>query len=80
MVLTWLNFSWGKAIAWPECTGALRPPNFSRIEHFVDRIELVQGDLLDQNSLADIVKRIAPDEIYNLAAQSFVPVSWNSRS
>ncbi len=51
-------------------------PNFSRIEHFVDRIELVQGDLLDQNSLADIVKRIAPDEIYNLAAQSFVPVSW----
>ncbi len=51
-------------------------PNFWRIEALLDHIELVQGDLLDQNSLADIIKRTQPDEIYNLAAQSFVPVSW----
>jgi len=51
-------------------------PNFQRIEHLLDEIELVQGDLLDQNSLADVVKRVKPDEIYNFAAQSFVPVSW----
>lgn len=51
-------------------------PNFQRIEHILDDLELVQGDLLDQNSLADVVKRVKPDEIYNLAAQSFVPVSW----
>ncbi len=47
-----------------------------RIAHLLDRIELVQGDLLDQLSLIDIVKRYQPDEIYNLAAQSFVPTSW----
>lgn len=51
-------------------------PNFQRIEHIIDHVELVHGDLLDQNSLADVVKRVKPDEIYNLAAQSFVPVSW----
>ncbi len=47
-----------------------------RIAHLLDRIELVQGDLLDQLSLIDIVKRYQPDEVYNLAAQSFVPTSW----
>lgn len=51
--------------------------NFQRIEHFQDRIELVEGDLLDQNSLADIIKRTEPAEVYNLAAQSFVPTSWD---
>ena len=48
-----------------------------RIEHIIDRIELIQGDLLDQASLTYAVREIAPDEVYNLAAQSFVPTSWN---
>lgn len=47
-----------------------------RIAHLLDDIELVNGDLLDQNSLIDIVHRFQPDEVYNLAAQSFVPTSW----
>ncbi len=50
--------------------------NFDRISHIQDRIELAQGDLLDQVSLVDIMKEHRPDEIYNLAAQSFVPTSW----
>ena len=50
--------------------------NFERIEHIKDKIELRQGDLLDQLSLIDLVKDVQPDEIYNLAAQSFVPTSW----
>jgi len=47
-----------------------------RIEHIVDRIEIVSGDLLDQSSMTKIVADIRPAEIYNLAAQSFVPASW----
>ncbi|MDI3341296.1 MAG: GDP-mannose 4,6-dehydratase [Sphaerobacter sp.] len=47
-----------------------------RIAHLLDRIELVQGDLLDQLSLIDLVRHYQPDEVYNLAAQSFVPTSW----
>jgi len=50
--------------------------NFGRIEHIQDRVTLVHGDLLDQTSLIDIMREHGPDEIYNLAAQSFVPVSW----
>jgi GDPmannose 4,6-dehydratase len=50
--------------------------NFARIEHARDRLELYQGDLLDQVSLAGILAKSQPDEIYNLAAQSFVPTSW----
>ena len=50
--------------------------NFERIAHIRDRIELRQADLLDQLSLIDLVRTVAPDEIYNLAAQSFVPTSW----
>ena len=49
---------------------------FERIGHILDRIELVSADLLDQHSLVDAVKEAAPDEIYNLAAQSFVQTSW----
>jgi GDPmannose 4,6-dehydratase len=49
---------------------------FGRIEHIQDRIALAHGDLLDQTSLNDIMSEYKPDEIYNLAAQSFVPVSW----
>jgi GDPmannose 4,6-dehydratase len=47
-----------------------------RIEHLRDQIELFQADLLDQTSIAHLLRRIQPDEIYNLAAMSFVPTSW----
>lgn len=50
--------------------------NFDRIEHIRDRIILRQGDLLDQLSLVSLIDEAKPDEIYNLAAQSFVPTSW----
>jgi len=50
--------------------------NFERIKHIQDRIELISGDLLDQNSLMNAIKESTPDEIYNLASQSFVPASW----
>lgn len=50
---------------------------FDRIERLLDEIELVEGDLTDQTSLDHIVQSVQPDEVYNLAAQSFVPVSWN---
>ncbi len=49
----------------------------SRIEHLRNRIELGSADLLDQTSLLTLVSRYQPDEVYNLAAQSFVPTSWN---
>ena len=48
-----------------------------RIAHLVGRLELVQGDLLDQASLVEALRDVEPDEVYNLAAQSFVPTSWN---
>src|SRR5579875_2410007 len=47
-----------------------------RIHHLVDDISFVSGDLLDQTSITSIVRDVRPDEIYNLAAQSFVPTSW----
>jgi GDPmannose 4,6-dehydratase len=50
--------------------------NFERIAHFQDEITLVQGDLHDQSSLVSILEEFEPDEVYNLAAQSFVPTSW----
>jgi GDPmannose 4,6-dehydratase len=49
---------------------------FERIEHLRDRITLHQGDLLDQRSLVDALRASRPDEVYNLAAMSFVAVSW----
>jgi GDPmannose 4,6-dehydratase len=51
--------------------------NFDRIRDIQDKITLAQGDLLDQVSLVDIMKQHQPDEVYNLAAQSFVPTSWS---
>lgn len=48
-----------------------------RIETFVEQISLVEGDLTDQSSLDSVIHDVQPDEIYNLAAQSFVPASWN---
>jgi len=50
--------------------------NFDRIKHIQDKIEVVQGDLLDQMSLIDLLREHRPHEVYNLAAQSFVPTSW----
>ncbi len=50
--------------------------NFERIEHLKDRLTLIQADLLDQLSLISAIEQAEPDEVYNLAAQSFVPTSW----
>jgi len=50
--------------------------NFERLQHIQDRIHTISGDLLDQNSLLEAVRTVQPDEVYNLAAQSFVPTSW----
>jgi GDPmannose 4,6-dehydratase len=50
---------------------------FDRIEQLRDRVELIQGDLADQTSLDGAVAEVKPTEVYNLAAQSFVPTSWN---
>ncbi len=49
---------------------------FERIQHIIDKVTLVQGDLLDQYSLVSVLKEAKPQEVYNLAAQSFVPTSW----
>lgn len=51
--------------------------NTSRIDQIMDRIELVPGDMTDQGSLVNVIKHCEPDEIYNLAAQSFVGSSWS---
>jgi len=51
--------------------------NFARIQHIQDEITLVPGDLLDQGSLICTLQEYQPEEVYNLAAQSFVPTSWN---
>ncbi len=50
--------------------------NFERIQHIIHDIELISGDLVDQHSLTNAIKNIKPDEVYNLAAQSFVQTSW----
>src|SRR5206468_7391716 len=51
--------------------------NFDRIAHLAGRLRLHQADLLDQLSIIDVLKAVRPQEVYNLAAQSFVPTSWN---
>ena len=51
--------------------------NFERIAHFQDDVTLVQGDLLDEGSLISVLREHQPTEVYNLAAQSFVPTSWS---
>ncbi len=50
---------------------------FERIQHIQDQIDIIQGDLHDQSSLMDLIEQYKPEEVYNLAAQSFVPTSWN---
>jgi len=63
-----------------EVTGVVRrssAPSLWRIEHLLDRITLRPGDLLDQQSLMRIIQDVRPQELYNLAAMSFVPASWD---
>ncbi len=63
-----------------EVSGIVRrtsAPNLSRIQHLLDRISLHPADLLDQLSLIRVIERVQPDELYNLAAMSFVPASWD---
>ncbi|MCC6953272.1 MAG: GDP-mannose 4,6-dehydratase [Deltaproteobacteria bacterium] len=50
--------------------------NFERIEHLRGKVQLEYGDLLDQSSLVSVLQKVQPQEVYNLAAQSFVPTSW----
>ena len=50
--------------------------NLERVSHLFNQIQIVSGDLLDQTSLMDVVTETQPDEIYNLASQSYVPLSW----
>jgi GDPmannose 4,6-dehydratase len=51
--------------------------NFERIKHIQDKVTLAPGDLVDQVSIIDLLREHRPDEVYNLAAQSFVPTSWS---
>jgi len=50
--------------------------NSDRINHLYDKVQILSGDLLDQSSLMDVINEAQPDEIYNLASQSYVPLSW----
>src|SRR5216110_164344 len=63
-----------------EVTGIVRrssAPNLWRIEHLLDRLELLPADLLDQLSMMKVIAKVRPHELYNLAAMSFVPASWD---
>ena len=63
-----------------EVVGVVRrasAPNLWRIQHLLNRIELRPGDLLDQLSLIRVIEHVRPTEVYNLAAMSFVPASWD---
>lgn len=63
-----------------EVVGMVRQSStvtFERIEHIQDDIRIVQGDLHDQSSMVAVLEEYKPDEVYNLAAQSFVPTSWS---
>jgi GDPmannose 4,6-dehydratase len=51
--------------------------SYERIGHLLDRVSILPADLLDQHSLTTVIRDVEPDEIYNLAAQSFVPTSWS---
>jgi GDPmannose 4,6-dehydratase len=62
-----------------EVVGVVRRTShdsYERIEHLLDRLHIVAADLLDQHSLTSVIRDARPDEVYNLAAQSFVPTSW----
>src|SRR5262245_45957439 len=51
--------------------------SYERIEHLLERIRIVTADLLDQHSLTEVIRETRPDEVYNLAAQSYVPTSFS---
>ncbi|MDH4130816.1 MAG: GDP-mannose 4,6-dehydratase [Gemmatimonadota bacterium] len=62
-----------------EVTGVVRRTShhsYERIEHLLGRVQILPADLLDQHSLTMVIKETEPDEVYNLAAQSYVPTSW----
>src|SRR5688500_12211848 len=62
-----------------EVAGVVRRTShhsYERIEHLIGRMEIVAADLLDQHSLTQVIQQVRPDEVYNLAAQSYVPTSW----
>ena len=62
-----------------EVVGVVRRTShdsYERIGHLLDRVTITPADLLDQHSLTSVIRDVMPDEIYNLAAQSFVPTSW----
>ena len=62
-----------------EVTGVVRRTShhsYERIEHLLERVQILPADLLDQHSLTMVIKETEPDEVYNLAAQSYVPTSW----
>ncbi|MEO8139925.1 MAG: GDP-mannose 4,6-dehydratase [Gemmatimonadota bacterium] len=62
-----------------EVVGVVRRTShhsYERIEHLLERIQILPADLLDQHSLTMVIKETEPDEVYNLAAQSYVPTSW----
>src|ERR671934_2779741 len=63
-----------------EVVGTVRrasAPNFWRVQHLLDRITIKPGDLLDQLSILRLIDEVRPHELYNLAAMSFVPASWD---
>src|SRR6266545_1157100 len=63
-----------------DVTGIVRrasAPNFWRIQHLLDRLHIRPADLLDQLSLIRVIDDVRPHELYNLAAMSFVPASWD---
>jgi len=63
-----------------EVAGVVRRTShhsYERIGHLLDRIQILPADLLDQHSLTTVLKEVQPDEVYNLAAQSYVPTSWS---
>ena len=63
-----------------DVTGVVRRTShhsYERIDHLLDRLRIVPADLLDQHSLTMVVQEARPDEVYNLAAQSYVPTSWS---
>ena len=63
-----------------EVVGVVRRTShdsYERIGHFLDQVTIVAADLLDQHSLTQVIQAHRPDEVYNLAAQSFVPASWS---
>jgi GDPmannose 4,6-dehydratase len=62
-----------------EVVGVVRRTShhsYERIEHLLDRVQILPADLLDQHSLTMVIRETEPDEVYNLAAQSYVPTSW----